>query len=92
MRPINFEQANKTLSPARYKKEYSSDVEGIDHLPVFTNSEQCISCWQMSWRERFSALLFGKVWLQVLSGESQPPVCIRAQKSLFLARKVRRQG
>ena len=92
MEPIKFEQVNKTLSPARYAKEYSSEVEGIDPLPIYTNSEQCVSCWQMSWRERFSALFFGKVWLQVLSGESQPPVCIRAQRTFFLTSKSAQHG
>ena len=87
MEPIKFEQVNKTLSPARYTKKYSSEVEGIDPLPIYTNSEQCVSCWQMSWRERFSALFFGKVWLQVLSGESHPPVFIRVQRTFFLTRK-----
>ena len=92
MEPIKFEQVNKTLSSASYAKEYSSEVEGIDPLPIYTNSEQCVSCWQMSWRERFSALFFGKVWLQVLSGESQPPVCIRAQRTFFLTRKSAQHG
>ena len=92
MEPIKFEQVNKTLPSVSYAKEYSSEVEGIAPLPIYTNSEQCVSCWQMSWRERFSALFFGRVWLQVLSGESQPPVCIRAQRTFFLTRKSAQHG
>jgi hypothetical protein len=34
----------------------------------------------MSFRERLSALLFGRVWLFVLSGKTQPPVSLFAAK------------
>jgi len=34
----------------------------------------------MSWRERLSALLFGRVWLALLSGETQPPALVQASR------------
>ncbi len=52
-------------------------------LPVYCDGEQCISLWQLSWRERISALIHGRVWLQVLSGETQPPVALSAQRTIF---------
>jgi hypothetical protein len=68
MLPIKHAFANMTLSaPAGQEEE-------IEPLPVYMDGEQCISCWQMSWRERLSALFFGRVWLSVLGGRTQPPV------------------
>ena len=80
MKPIEFKYANWRLDPPA-GKEYSENVTGIDPLPVWTDGEQCVSCWQMTWRERLAALLFGRVWLAVLSGSTQPPVCIEAGRA-----------
>ena len=82
MKPIDFKYANLTLQPSG--KTYSEHVTGVDPLPIFTNGEQCVSCWQMSWRERLSALFIGRVWLAVLSGGSQPPVRLVAEKSYLM--------
>ena len=81
MQPANFEEANKLLNGNQ--KQYSEQVEGVDALPIYTNGEQCISLWKMSFRERLSALFFGRVWLAVLSGNTQPPVAIHATKKYF---------
>jgi hypothetical protein len=78
MEPINFVQANKKLGPPKgMTKEECGD------LPVFTDGKQCISLWQMSWRERFSALFFGRIWLSVHMGETQPPVWLMAMNDIF---------
>lgn len=76
MIPTAFPEQNKTLTKP----------EGMDDcgsLPVYNDGQQSISCWQMSWRERLSALLRGKVWLQVYAGSTQPPVSLTAAKSVF---------
>ena len=86
MKPTKFDEANKNLTGSR--EGYSEQVEAVDPLPIFTNGEQCISLWKMSWRERFSALFFGKVWLAVLSGESQPPVALFATKVYFERERI----
>lgn len=75
MKPIAFAQANKDLQPSG--QQYSGDVTQVVSLPVFTNEEQCISCWQLSIWERLQLLFSGKLWLQVLSGSTQPPVAFR---------------
>ncbi len=61
-------------------RPYPEDVTGIDPLPVWTDAKQCVSCWKMSWRERLSALLFGRVWVAILSGDTQPPVYVQASR------------
>lgn len=78
MEPVRFRHFNKLLQPSKAK--YSENITGVDPLPIWTNGEQCISCWRMSFRERLSALLFGHIWLAVLSGETQPPVCMQAAR------------
>lgn len=78
MQPIAFSYQNRVLQPSG--KKYSANVTGVEPLPIWTDGEQCVSCWRMSWRERLSALLFGRAWLALLSGETQPPAWIRVSR------------
>lgn len=78
MEPEKFPQANKNL----LKPEGWTDEE-CGSLPVFTDGKECISLWKMTWRERFSALFFGKIWLFVVSGQTQPPVSLMAAREIF---------
>lgn len=66
MRPIKFKGWNKTLiGKGRIKP-----------LPVYTDGEICLSCWTMNLKERIRAFVFGKIWLQMRSGKTQPPVML----------------
>lgn len=76
MKPMVFEYSNHVLQPSG--QEYSENVTKVSPLSVWTDGEQCVSCWKMSLRERLSALLFGRVWLALLSGETQPPASVVA--------------
>jgi len=78
MKPIHFNYSNKTLTPSG--QEYSDSVTDVASLPVWTDGEQCVSCWKMTLKERLSALIFGRVWLALLCGETQPPACIIVSK------------
>lgn len=78
MEPMKFEQANKDL----LKPEGWTDEE-CGSLPVYSDGRQCISLWKMTWRERLSALFFGKVWLSVHMGQTQPPVWLMATREIF---------
>lgn len=81
MKPANFEHSNKTIQPSG--KTYGPNVTGVEPLAVWTDGEQCVSCWRMTWRERLSALIFGRVWIAVLSGQTQPPIYAEAARSYF---------
>jgi hypothetical protein len=74
----NFKYANRVLQPS--DAQYSENVACVEPLPVWTDGEQCVSCWQMSWRERLSALLFGRAWLALLSGKTQPPAYVQVSR------------
>ena len=76
--PIKFREANKNL----LKPNGMTDEE-CGSLWVYSDGEQCISCWKLGWKERISALLFGNIWLSVLSGQTQPPVWIDSRKTVF---------
>jgi hypothetical protein len=78
MKPVNFKQVNKNL----LKPEGMTEDE-CGSLPVYNDGQTCISCWQPSLRERISILLFGKIWLWVHSGNTQPPVAIEGLKTIF---------
>jgi hypothetical protein len=82
--PSRFKEQNGSLgAPQNFDPEQSEAASEIVSLPVFSDGEQCISLWRMSWRERLSALLFGRVWLQVLSGPTQPPVALTTARTIF---------
>lgn len=74
MKPIQFPEQTIVL-----RKPANMTDEECASLPVFTDGEQVISCWALTWRERFRVLVSGRVWLGVLSGRTQPPVYIVAK-------------
>lgn len=78
MKAVNFKHSNTTLQPSG--KKYSENVTSVTSLPIWTDGEQCLSCWKMSFRERLNALIFGRVWIAVLTGETQPPIFATAAK------------
>lgn len=76
--PIKFPEANKILT----KSSGITDKE-CKPLWVYSDGEQCISCWKLGWKERIFALIFGNIWLSVLGGQTQPPVWIDSRKTVF---------
>lgn len=73
MKPIEFEQQNKL-----YTRPADMTDEECSSLPVYQDNREIISCWQMSWKERFKALLTGKIWFSVLA-QRQPPICLSVE-------------
>ena len=82
MKPVKFNQANRKL----LKPESMTDEE-CESLWVFTDGTQCVSCWKLSFKERIKALIFGNVWLGVLSGHTQPPVWLDCNDTVFEEKK-----
>ena len=78
MKPIDFKEANRTLG----KPKNMTDEE-CNSLRVFTDGEQCLSCWQMTIKERLAALLFGRIWVDTLSGSTQPPMWLQCKRNVF---------
>lgn len=78
MKPIKFKQANKNL----LKPDSMTDEE-CSSLWVHTDGKQCLSCWKLNFKQRISALIFGKVWMCILSGSTQPPVWLDCTREVF---------
>lgn len=76
MEPTKFEESNAVLA----RPEGMSEEECGD-LHVYSDPQFNISCWRPTWRERFSILFFGKVWLWVYG--KHPPVALEARKTVF---------
>ena len=78
MRPIEFEESNKLLT-----KPHNMTDEECQSLPVFNDGKVSISLWSMSPKERLLALIFGRLWLYVHGGSTQPPVALVIKRTVF---------
>ena len=78
MKPIDFKEANRTLVKLRDMTD-----EECSSLCVYTDGRQCVSCWKMTLKERLSALFFGRIWVDSLSGDTQPPMWIACSRTVF---------
>ena len=65
MNAIPFPEANKVLT-----------AHGCNDLPVFSDGEQCVSCWQPSPEERAAIAAGAPIFLHIFTGHSQPPVAL----------------
>jgi len=79
MDPIHFPEETGVL-----EKPDGMSSDDCGPLPAFTNGVVCVSRWQASWSERLSILFRGRIWLQVLSGHTQPPVSITIDYPFFV--------
>ena len=77
MHPVKFKESNRQLNAPRGLEEE------VNPLHVWTDDIQCVSCWRPTWRERLSILFFGRVWLGVLSGHTQPPVSLHGIREIL---------
>jgi len=78
----DFKFSNATLGPP----------PGMDDcLPLrihrTADCTRCISCWRPTWRERLSILFFGRVWIDIYSGHTQPPVALTGRRRYLVVRK-----
>ena len=80
MRPIDFPQANLTLS-----KPDSMTDEECGSLRVYRSGPQMFSCWQPSEEERAAIAAGAPVWLYVL-GAAHPPVAVEVENPFPEAR------
>lgn len=79
MKPITFKEKNRTLA-----KPPTMTDEQCCSLDVFSDGKSCLSCWTPSWKERLSILFYGRVWLWVVFGNTQPPVSLLGTKTAFV--------
>ena len=78
MKPIEFKGQTKILL-----RPGSMTDEECESLAVFSDGKICLSCWKMGFKERLKALIFGKIWVWIHSGETQPPIALECCKNVF---------
>lgn len=77
MKPIAFPQSNKTLLPPQGMEEECGD------LPVYTNGRMCVSLWELTEEEKKELAENGRIWVFVVSGQTQPPIALSVDKNIF---------
>jgi len=63
MKPVDFNGMTHSIG---FDKEL--DYGNVQkHLPIqyYEPNKTSLSCWKMTWGERFRALLYGKIWMAV---------------------------
>lgn len=77
MRPKAFPESNLTLTAP-------PDAPEVTDLHVWTDGSTVISKWQLTWRERLQILLYGSLWIRLMTGAmTQPPICLETDKTIF---------
>lgn len=74
MRPVYFNESNVTVS------------YGETAIPALKDGKQVVSCWKMTWKDRISALLYGKVWVGI-RGNSQYPIWLDSTRTVFVTKR-----
>lgn len=75
MKPIDFPQSTKVL-----QKPGTMTDEECASLHVWSDGKQCVSKWHLSIWERIKVLFGQDIWLGVMSGKTQPPVFLAAER------------
>lgn len=81
--PVDFKEANSYLNPPKE----ADGCYNIEPLAVYTDGEVCVSRWRLTLRQRLKVLFTGHIWLEILSGHTQPPVALDCSKTVFLTKK-----
>lgn len=81
MIPATFPEATTELArPPDMTEEECGPLSVYHHEEL----KATVSCWTMSWRERLSALVFGRVWVWVhAGGVTQPPIALLTCRTIF---------
>lgn len=75
MKPIDFKQSTKVL-----QKPGTMTDEECSSLHVWCDGKQCISKWRPTIWERVKILFGQDIWVGVLSGKTQPPIFLAAER------------
>lgn len=79
MNPLKFKEATVEL-----KKPSNMSDEDCGSLYVCqTEKGECISVWTTSFWERLKFLFHGKIWIGILSGDTQPAIWLDCTNTVF---------
>ena len=70
--PVDFPESTLELKAPH-------GMEGCGSLPVFTDGQKCISCWELTDADLERLQDSRQVWIWVYSGQTQPPIAVDTQ-------------
>lgn len=80
LKPVPFKEANRELHPLFATPNRKS-------IRVYSDGEACISCWHLTFLQRLSVLVFGRIWLSIKSGQSMPGTWLSCGRTCFVKPK-----
>lgn len=75
--PVEFDGVNSRLGPPKGMDELE-----VQTLPVFSNGQVCISCWELSDEELAYVIATRRVYLSVMFGSTQPPCFVGSEQTV----------
>ncbi len=85
MKPSEFPEANSVLT-APEGMPSCMDLPVYRHATIpgaLPDRSHLVSLWRPTWRERFSLLFFGRIWLDFAGARTHPPVAVSAVRTYF---------
>lgn len=76
MEPTSFPESNKLLKAP-------PQMENCIDMPVWTDGRMCVSRWRLGFLERVQVLIWGRIWVYVFSGATQPPIALIPDRTVF---------
>ena len=71
MKPTDFEQQTAVIG---------KDQPEYQYLPAYVDDREFISCWKLTFRERFKVLLTGQIWnRQMIFGNKFAPTLLQTE-------------
>lgn len=79
MKPVEFKHQNIVFAKSQ------SEYQPLPALKIDSPTGEVISCWKLSFKERIQVLVFGRVWLSIISfnGPLSPSYLTLNRKELY---------
>ena len=81
MKPSKFKYSNFEAMGWELPEGTPKNVLSVENLPVWTDGHQIVSLWKPTFLERLSILVFGRVWVSVLSGDRVFPMNVSGERT-----------
>lgn len=85
MVPVTFPQCNTTWAKNQSMNKNDPDGPKFTPLEAYSDNDQTISKWKLTWRERIEIFLFGTLWHRQLNwGQPLQGIWMQVEPPTFL--------
>lgn len=87
MTPTNLPEANRIIGCKPSATDYGADRDDpVKPVRALVREDGVVTeLWRPTWRERISVLVFGRVWVELLTGDGRPqPIALSGRKTIFV--------